>query len=282
MARIAHLSDLHFGEERFALVPRLIEQLCYLAPDMVVITGDLTQHSRVDEYEEACRFITALPMPVLAVPGNRDLSPWNIPRRLMWRFKRWTDYINPDITPVLDIKGVRVVGMNSTDPFALHRGRLKEAELERASGHLANAPKGAIRVVAMHHPFYHPSEVGRTTMLAGSNAALRLAEAGAEIVLCGHLHHRAAPPFALLEGQRRILNIESGSTLASTVNHTDNRFNLIELDKGSAKVTTYSCSSGSLTFAAVATNDFRKVAPSLGWLSSATPPAYAEKAVGRR
>ena len=84
MIRIAHLSDIHFGAHRPALVRPMIEDITRFAPDAVAISGDLTQHARRAEFEAAAAFIAALPAPVVAVPGNHDIPA----RALMERMFR--------------------------------------------------------------------------------------------------------------------------------------------------------------------------------------------------
>ena len=268
MARILHLSDLHFGRERFALVPRLIETVTQLAPDAVVVSGDLTQHATEAQFSQARAFLDALPAPVLSVPGNRDLSPWNMYRRLLRPFERWTRLIHETTEPMLDIKGARIVGINSVDPLALHRGYISEAALDRACAQLSAAPKEALRIIVMHHPFYRPDESGKSTMRAALVAAQALAEAGGDLILCGHLHHRMSSTFALLEGRRSLLNIESGSSLAMSNTGSSNNFNLIECSPSHTQVTNYECTAQSMTFRPVRQSNFRAAGPRQGWLGS--------------
>jgi 3',5'-cyclic AMP phosphodiesterase CpdA len=76
MARIAHLSDIHFGAHDSAVVAGAEAWLAETRPDLVVISGDFTQRARVDQYREAGAFldrIEAQGLPTLGVPGNHDV-----------------------------------------------------------------------------------------------------------------------------------------------------------------------------------------------------------------
>jgi 3',5'-cyclic AMP phosphodiesterase CpdA len=54
---IAHLSDLHFGRIDPAVLPALARAVVETAPDLVVISGDLTQRARVSEFKAAALFV---------------------------------------------------------------------------------------------------------------------------------------------------------------------------------------------------------------------------------
>ena len=62
MRTLVHLSDLHFGRVDPALLAPLTEAVAAARPDVVVISGDLTQRARRRQFEEARRFLrTHLP-----------------------------------------------------------------------------------------------------------------------------------------------------------------------------------------------------------------------------
>ena len=76
MARILHLSDLHFGAHDPRLVEAVEIRVDEAKADLVVISGDFTQRARTEQFEEACQFLTRLKdrgHEVLGVPGNHDL-----------------------------------------------------------------------------------------------------------------------------------------------------------------------------------------------------------------
>ncbi len=73
MHTVAHLSDLHFGRTDPQVVSALTVALQNLNPDLVVISGDLTQRAKHSEFREARTFIAQLPGETLVVPGNHDV-----------------------------------------------------------------------------------------------------------------------------------------------------------------------------------------------------------------
>ena len=53
MKKIVHLSDLHFGRIDAGLVEPLVEAVNEAGPSLVVVSGDLTQRARSQQFEEA-------------------------------------------------------------------------------------------------------------------------------------------------------------------------------------------------------------------------------------
>ena len=73
MTRILHFSDTHFGTERKPVVEAALDLAAAQAPDLVVLSGDITQRARRRQFAAARAFIERLSLPVLAVPGNHDI-----------------------------------------------------------------------------------------------------------------------------------------------------------------------------------------------------------------
>ena len=85
MLRVAQLSDTHFLEPGF--VPEgghgydtseafdaVLDDLLARDVDLVVVTGDVTDHGRAEQYEIAAAAFARLPCPVFVCPGNHDLD----------------------------------------------------------------------------------------------------------------------------------------------------------------------------------------------------------------
>ena len=72
MARIAHLSDIHFGAHNPSIVAATESWLAERQPDLVIISGDLTQRAKADQFREASTYLERLRehgFPVLVVPA---------------------------------------------------------------------------------------------------------------------------------------------------------------------------------------------------------------------
>jgi 3',5'-cyclic AMP phosphodiesterase CpdA len=190
--KLIHVSDLHVGahEER-SVEPALRALVEHLQPELIVATGDLTHRGRADQHKRAAAFLQALGPAVLAVPGNHDV-PYTFPARFSrpWReFEaRWKT-----TEPVFRSREVQVVGLNSARPWRHQSGGLDAAALERAAVRLAEAEDGALRVACLHHHLTGaPWRSGKRPVSRRGHVLGALVDAGAELVLSGHIHQSAA------------------------------------------------------------------------------------------
>lgn len=232
MLRLAHLSDLHFGRVPPHVADRLLEAVTRLAPDVTVITGDLTQRSRSSQWRMARAFVEKLPGPVLCVPGNHDAPLENVARRLLSPWRRYRRYIALDVAPTLRMGGVRVVGANSASRVEWQRGRLDPGDMARACKALAEPPREDVTVLALHHPLEQLPDDPKAPLRDAEDHAVRLAEAGAQVVLCGHMHRWRAMP--ILNG--RMLQIQAGTSLSSRLRGEENDFNLLRLARDRVEI----------------------------------------------
>src|SRR5690242_14627277 len=95
MRTIAQISDLHFGREIGAVIESLLVSLAQHGPDLVVVSGDLTQRARMSEFTQARRFLDRIAEPKLVVPGNHDLPLYNIAARLVRPLRNYNRFIAP-------------------------------------------------------------------------------------------------------------------------------------------------------------------------------------------
>jgi 3',5'-cyclic AMP phosphodiesterase CpdA len=190
MPTIAHLSDIHFGRVEPRVVDALIEMLVSVSPDLVALSGDLTQRARSGQFRQARRFLDRLPRPLLVVPGNHDVPLFNLAARFFDPFGGYQRHIQSDLEPVFEGEGFIAVGLNTARNFPFHGGgRLNETQVSRAAARLALARDGAIKIVVTHHPFDLPDTHGNEHLVGRSGMAMRrFADAGADVFLAGHLH----------------------------------------------------------------------------------------------
>jgi 3',5'-cyclic AMP phosphodiesterase CpdA len=113
MRRIAHLSDLHFGRTDPAVVEALVAELNADPPDLVAVSGDLTMRARRREYRAARAFLDRLRAPVLAVPGNHDITAHWLHERFLDPLGRWRRFIADEPEPVWADDELAVVGVNT-------------------------------------------------------------------------------------------------------------------------------------------------------------------------
>ena len=265
MTRLLHLSDLHFGRERPELLDPLVALAQRLRPDVTVISGDLTQRARAGQFRAAAALIARLPGPVLCVPGNHDMPLWNAAARLVRPFARWRRGISAELEPMLDLPGLRLIGLNSADPLAWERGVIRPAALARTCERLRAAMPGQLRVVALHHPLHLPAASGKAPMRGAEDAAMALAEAGADVILCGHLHQWAAAPHAFREDGRAMLAVQAGTTLSTRLRGEENDLNLITHASGRVTVTRYAARGTATEFTPDPPVSFDQSSQPLGW-----------------
>jgi 3',5'-cyclic AMP phosphodiesterase CpdA len=190
MRTIVHLSDIHFGRVDARLVAPLVRLVHEIGPDLVAISGDLTQRARRRQFQQARAFLDSLPTPQLVVPGNHDLPLFNVAARFVDPYGGYRRYVSPDLEPVYEDAEMVAVGLNSARSLPFNGGgRLNEAQVARAAARLESAGAGAIRIIVTHHPFDLPAGHDDEHLIGRSDMAMRqLASAGADLFLAGHLH----------------------------------------------------------------------------------------------
>jgi len=262
MSRLIHLSDLHFGRARHELLAPLIAQVNALAPDLVAISGDLTQRARSAQFREAQDFMDALDAPVLVVPGNHDIPLHDPIGRILSPWRNYRRIITDDLEPEHVTDRMVVLGVNTVNRFAHQSGRFSRAALTRIANRFEGAG-GRTRIIVAHHPLEHRETDTKKPMRGADRAAERLAELGADMILTGHLHSWRAATFAHRHGRRAVLQIHAGTGLSTRLRGEENDFNLIEADPDAITVTRYASGRGDDGFASVQTRRFG--AGETGW-----------------
>src|SRR5512136_2930275 len=114
MRTIVHLSDLHFGRVYQPTLQPLILAVSEMKPDLVAVSGDLTQRARVEQFKAARSFLNALPVPQIIVPGNHDVPLYNPVLRFSRPLSRFKRYITNDLAPMYMDDEIAVLGVNTT------------------------------------------------------------------------------------------------------------------------------------------------------------------------
>jgi 3',5'-cyclic AMP phosphodiesterase CpdA len=189
--RLLHISDLHVGSREAPVVERALETLiARVEPELIVASGDLTHRGKAAQHELAAAFLRELGPPVLAIPGNHDI-PYTFPARFTRTFaefeRRWET-----TEPVHRSDALFVVGLNSVRPWRHQSGGIREEQLRRTARLLAEAPDGALRVVTLHHHLIGaPWRSRKRPVSRRSHVLASLVDAGAELILAGHIHQAA-------------------------------------------------------------------------------------------
>ena len=204
---LVQLSDTHIrlpGQLAYrrvdtsALLAQAVESVLALAqaPTAVVVTGDLTDFGRPDEYAQLRKLLAPLACPVYLMPGNHDdraALRQAFPEH-PWLHESGEAFLHYAV----ELGGLRLVAIDTTVSKAPH-GELDDARLAWLSAALA-ADRTTPTIVAMHHPPFatfigHMDEVG---LQQGGRelAAVIAAHPQVERIVCGHLHRSIQARFA--------------------------------------------------------------------------------------
>ncbi|WAI82989.1 MULTISPECIES: metallophosphoesterase family protein [Achromobacter] len=201
MTRILQLSDTHFGTERKPVVEAALDLARALKPDLVVLSGDITQRARRAQFAVARRFIERLSLPVLAVPGNHDIPLYNVFARALNPYGNYRRALGAVLEPVFESPGLLAVGVNTTRPRRHKDGEISDTQIARVAQRLRQARPGQLRIVVAHHPVRAKVESDLSNLLKGRERALAAwAQAGIDLVLGGHIHLPYVLPLSSANG----------------------------------------------------------------------------------
>jgi 3',5'-cyclic AMP phosphodiesterase CpdA len=219
MARIAHLSDVHFGANDPKIVSATEAWLLAQQPDLVIITGDLTQRAREEQFRSASAYINRLQsagLKVLVIPGNHDIPLYDVMRRFGAPLRRYKKYITNDLSPWFENDEVAVLGLNTARSLTIKDGRLNHDQLATLHDRFAGVAAGKTRILATHHPLY-AMPIGAGGELSEAvgrheDAVKAVCEAGVHITLAGHFHRTYAEAAQkMVEHAGRALIIQAGT-----------------------------------------------------------------------
>jgi 3',5'-cyclic AMP phosphodiesterase CpdA len=189
MRTIVHLSDLHFGRLDPRVVSPLVAAVDAVAPDLVAVSGDLTQRARRGQFADARAFLETLRFPRLVVPGNHDVPLFDVATRFVRPLARYRRFVAEDVEPIFADEEMVVIGLNSARSLTFGRGRLNARQIGRARERLREAPSKAIKIIVTHHPFDLPDDYDPKHLVGRAQMAMtELASVGADLFLAGHLH----------------------------------------------------------------------------------------------
>ena len=201
---IAQMTDIHIGFDPDAK-PEELNRIRFRAtldrllsapnvPDMLVLTGDLTDHGDKDSFEKTAALLKTCPMPIYSIPGNHDTR-----EGLLHAFPD-TPMNDGFIQYAVEQDGLRILMLDTLE-VGRHGGAFCETRAAWLSAQL-NAHSDTPTLIFMHHP---PVVSGIGWMDPGPTEPwmLRFGEAirgHNQIVAihCGHLHR---PITATVEGK---------------------------------------------------------------------------------
>ena len=232
MRTLVHLSDLHFGRVDQALLKPLTAQIRRLSPDLLVVSGDLTQRARSREFIAAREFLESLPVARIVVPGNHDIPMHNLFDRFMRPLRKYSRYITDDLQPFFFDDEIAVAGINTARSLTIKDGRINPQQMEEVSARFAGVPHSLVKIIVTHHPFDLPDQYRRADLVGRADSALQsFAGSGADLLLAGHLHasHAGTTDARYPIDGYAALVVQAGTATSTRGRGEANSFNVIRI-----------------------------------------------------
>ena len=195
MRSIVHLSDMHFGRVNDHVIAPMIEAITGVAPDLVAVSGDLTQRARTRQFKDARAFLDRLPN------GDDEIA---------------------------------VLGVNTARALTIKRGRINDAQIAWMSERLCACGPGIVKIVVTHHPFDVPDGYDERNLVGPAGPAMEaLARCGADVFLAGHLHVRHTSQSVArynIKGHATLL-VQAGTAACDRGRGEANAFNVLRIDR---------------------------------------------------
>lgn len=263
MRTLVHLSDLHFGRTDPAVIEPLLATVQATRPDCVVVSGDLTQRARVDEFRQARAFLDRLPTPQVVVPGNHDVPLYRALERMLSPFGNYRRSINDDLEPSFIDDEIAVLGINTARAMSFKGGRINDVQIESIRSRIAALPPATTKIIVTHHPFDLPDLPGNVKLVGRARQAMEaFSTCGVDLLLAGHFHTSQAgdtsdrhdfPGYAALA-------VQAGTATSSRSRGEVNAFNVLRVSAESISVERHVWQAGAGAFLVEQTERFRREA----------------------
>lgn len=190
----------------------------------MVITGDLTQVSRVEEFKQVRVWLESLgdPDKITIVPGNHDAYldiPWATTMGLWEPWLRSEQNLNNEgsVFPSVHYRGpVAFIGLSTAVPSWPFRatGEISKQQIESLPRILSTAGSaGYFRVILMHHSPIRGNNSNSHRLINSSSIGKILNQEGAELILHGHDHRINLTEIETNQGVIPVLCSSSASAL---------------------------------------------------------------------
>jgi 3',5'-cyclic AMP phosphodiesterase CpdA len=261
MRTIVHMSDLHFGRIDAALLEPLRRRVHELAPCVTVVSGDLTQRAKPEQFREARRFLDTLPGAKIVVPGNHDVPLYNVFQRFFSPLSKYKRYISQDLEPVYRDDEVVVVAINTARSLVFKGGRVNEEQVEAVRAKLCELPERITKVVVSHHPFDLPEHMDDDDIVGRANKAMQMfSRCGADVLLAGHVHVSHAGDTTeryKIDGYAALV-VQAGTATSTRGRGEANSFNVLRVSPSEVIVERYAWEESAGSFELAKSETFRR------------------------
>ena len=259
MRTLVHLSDLHFGRTDAAIIEPLLATVAAIRPDVVVVSGDLTQRARTTEFVHARAFLERLPKPRIVVPGNHDVPLYRVWERFLSPLGKYRRHIDADLEPAFVDDEIAVLGINTARALTFKNGRINAEQIASIHRRLDPLPETLTKVVVTHHPFALPDEPDDPELVGRARRAMKVfSTCGVDLLLAGHFHtsqagdtsaHHDLPGYAALV-------VQAGTATSTRGRGESNSFNVLRVGTDTIAVERQAWEPAALGFALERTEHF--------------------------
>jgi 3',5'-cyclic AMP phosphodiesterase CpdA len=231
MRTLVHLSDLHFGRVDYSVVEPLVATIAEIKPDVVVVSGDLTQRARSQQFKEAREFLDRLPSPQIIVPGNHDVPLHNAYARFFQALDKYKRYITDDLEPFHSDEEIAILGINTARSLTIKDGRINEDQITAIRDRLCPFGDEVTKIIVTHHPFDLPEGHNDEIVGRAQLAMEAIAKCGADVLLAGHLHvsHTGHSSARYKIAGHSALIVSAGTATSTRGRGETNSFNVIRV-----------------------------------------------------
>ena len=252
MRTVVHISDLHFGRVDTALLMPLQRAINEITPDVVVVSGDLTQRAHRSQFRAARDFLATIPVPQIVVPGNHDVPLYDVVRRFLAPLARFRRYITDDAMPAFLDDEIAIVGVNTARSLTFKGGRINLEQVKSIARRFDGLPERVTRIVVTHHPFDVPADADQDDVLGRAPMAMaEFARAEVDVFLSGHLHRSNLATTAQryrIGGFAAVL-VQAGTATSTRGRGEHNAFNVLRIGDSDLRVQTWRWSPEQAAFA---------------------------------
>ena len=235
MTILLQVSDTHFGTEQRPVVQALLQLTRVEVPDLVVMSGDITQRGRRHQFAAARAFTDQLkPAALLTIPGNHDIPLFNLALRALAPYSNYSRAFGEILEPEFESAHLLVIGVNTTRPRRHKHGELSVEQIDRVTKRLQRAAAPQLRVIVVHQPVLAIRPNDEDNLLNGHRQAVPAwAAAGGDIIMGGHIHLPYVRSMRTTFGAlpRDIWTVQAGTAVSSRLREgIPNSVNLIRCD----------------------------------------------------
>lgn len=241
MRTIIHISDLHFGRTEASVEKALKEALKECSPDLIIVSGDITQRATASQFRLAQEFFSSLSYPIFVVPGNHDIPLYSVWRRFFRPYALYKKYISEELDPHYEDEEMLVVGVNTVRILKMMEGRVSFKQIARVKTLFSTPLSNKIKILVSHHPFNMPVGHRKRPLARARHFWKSHMNTGIDLVLSGHLHntlerykdraYKLSTPGPLL--------IQAGTAISTRRRKEKNSFNNITLSTNHIDVGRY-------------------------------------------